>query len=252
MIHLKSSEEIQNLSLSGAILGSVLRELKKNVKTGTVLKSLDDLSRRLILKAGAKPAFLGYRPDGAKKPYPAAICASINEVIVHGLPTNYKLKDGDILKIDLGVKYRGAYTDAAITIGIGKISKTAKVLIKATQEALNQAIKIAKPGHHLGDIGWIISKTAQKYNLEVVKGLTGHGVGSELHEEPTIYNYGKRGEGPELKPGMVLAIEPMFAIGTDKIIQRFDESWATTDSSLSAHFEHTIAITSSKPQVLTK
>ena len=172
-------------------------------------------------------------------------------MIVHGFPTDYKLKEGDILKIDFGVKYKNFYSDAAITIGIGEISEISKNLIKAAKEALDQAIKISVSGNTLGDIGYIISKTAKKYGVRAVKGLTGHGIGYALHEEPIIHNFGEKGKGIKLKPGMVLAIEPMFAVSTDKVVQKTDESWATSDNSLSAHFEHTVAITEDGCRILT-
>jgi len=199
----------------------------------------------------AQPAFLGYQPDGASKGFGASICASVNETVVHGFPSDYKLKSGDILKIDFGVEKNGFFADAALTIGIGNISGEARHLIKNTKLALEKAIKIAKPGKTLGDIGWIIQKISQKAKLKVIKDLTGHGIGLELHEEPTIYNFGEKGKGIELKSGMVLAIEPMFSMSANEIIQMSDESWATADGSLSAHFEHTIAITEKGAVVLT-
>ena len=251
MIRIYSSSEIKSIAASGRILAAVFKEVIREAKIGAVLKDLDELASQLIKKAGAEPAFLNYRPNGAFKPYPATICASVNNVIVHGLPDNYQLKNGDVLKLDFGVKYQGFYSDAAITVGIGKISPEAGKLIKATKNALNEAIKIAKPGNFLGDIGWVIEKTAKKFGVKTIKELTGHGIGRELHEDPIIYNFGKRGKGIELKSEMVLAIEPMFAIGAEKIIQKKDESWATADGSLSAHFEHTIAITNQGSIVLT-
>jgi methionyl aminopeptidase len=248
---LKTPLEIKSIVASGRILAEVFKSVIKEAKAGSVLKDLDKLAFQLIKKSGAEPAFLNYRPRGAHRPYQASICASVNDVIVHGLPNGYKLKNGDVLKLDFGVKYRGFYSDAAVTIGVGVISPEAKKLIKATKTALEEAIKIAKPGNFLGDIGWVIEKTARKFGVKAIKELTGHGIGRELHEEPTVYNFGKRGKGIELRLGMVLAIEPMFAIGTDKIIQKKDESWATADGSLSAHFEHTIAITRQAALVLT-
>lgn len=240
------------IAASGKILAQVFKAVIKEAKIGVSLKNLDELACKLIKKAGAQPAFLGYRPEGAKYSYNASICASINDVIVHGFPTDYKLKNGDVLKLDFGVKYQDFYSDAAATLGIGAISNQAIQLIKATKEALEEAIKAARVGNRLGDIGFAVSKTAKKYGFKPIKGLTGHGIGKKLHEEPTIYNYGKKGEGIELKPGMVLAIEPMFSVGADEIIQKPDESWATADGSLSAHFEHTVAITEKEPLVLTK
>ena len=252
MIKLKTPEQIEKIARSGKILSEVFQKTIEEAKIGTSLKRLDDLAYQLIKKAGAEPAFLGYKPSGAKHPYSATICASINDIIVHGFPTDYKLKNGDILKLDFGVKYEGFYSDAAVTIGIGAISKEAENLIKAAENALNEAIKIIKIGNTLGDIGFAISQTAKKYGVKAIKELTGHGVGLRLHEDPTIYNYGEKGKGIKLKPGMVLAVEPMFAISTDKIIQKKDESWATADGSLSAHFEHTIAITEKEIKILTR
>lgn len=248
MIKLKTPEQIEKIAESGKILSEVFQKTVKEAKIGTSLKYLNDLAYKLIKKAGAEPAFLGYKPSGAKHPYSATICASVNDVIVHGFPDDYNLKNGDILKLDFGVKYKGFYSDAAVTVGIGEISKEAENLIKAAENALNEAIKIMKPENTLGDIGFAINQTAEKYKVKTIKELTGHGIGLKLHEDPTIYNYGEKGKGIKLKPGMVLAVEPMFAIGTDKIAQKKDESWATADGSLSAHFEHTIAITEKEPQ----
>lgn len=251
MINIYSPSEIKNIALSGKILAKILEILKKEAVAGVELKYLDNLAYKLAREYKAQPAFLGYQPNGAHRPYGASICASVNDVIVHGLPSGYELRDGDVFKIDFGIEYNNFLSDAAITVGIGKISKKAKHLIETTELALKKAIKTAKPGKTLGDIGWIIEKTAKDNGLKVVKDLTGHGIGKELHEDPTIYNYGRKGEGIELKQGMVLAIEPMFAIGAEKIIQKPDESWATEDGSLSAHFEHTIAITEEGQKILT-
>lgn len=251
MIHLYSFSEIKKIALAGKILAKILETLKKEIKIGTRLKDLDKLAYQLAKKHKAQPAFLGYQPDNASKPFGGSICASINDVIVHGLPSDYKLQNGDVLKIDIGIEYQNFFSDAAITIGIGEISKQAEHLIEITELALKKAIKMAKPGRTLGDIGWIIEKTANDNGLKAIKDLTGHGIGKELHEEPVIYNFGKKASGIKLEPGMVLAIEPMLAIGAEKIIQRPDESWATDDGSLSAHFEHTIAITEKGSQILT-
>jgi len=250
-IPLKSAKEIMGIAEAGKILAKILRILSQEAKIGVKLSDLNQLAYRLTKQEKAQPAFLGYKPDAASKPFGASICASVNEVVVHGFPSDYKLRSGDILKIDFGVERDGFFADAAITIGIGNISGEARHLVKITKLALDKAIKIAKPGKTLGDIGRVIQKTAEKEKLKVVKGLTGHGIGRELHEEPTIYNFGEKGKGIELKPGMVLAIEPMLSIGIDKIIQKPDESWATADNSLSAHFEHTIAIAEKGNKVLT-
>jgi len=250
-IPLKSQKEIEAIAVAGRILAKILKAVSREAKAGTKLSQLNKLAYQLTKKEGAEPAFLGYKPNGASKPFGASICASVNEVVVHGFPSDYKLQSGDVLKIDFGVEYKKFFADAAVTLGIGAISQEAKRLIKITRLALKKAVSQAKPGNHLEDLGWIIQKTSQSNGLKVIKSLTGHGVGLELHEDPTIYNFGRKGGGIELKPGMVLAIEPMFAIGTEKIIQRPDESWATADDSLSAHFEHTVAITERGCKILT-
>ncbi len=252
MIRLKSTKDIEGLRASGKILARVLGELRKSAKEGVSLRSLDELARKLLKDAGAESAFLGYRPEGGTKPYPAAICTSINEQVVHGLPTDYILKRGDVLKIDTGVRYEGYITDSATTVVIGPASKEIKKLLETTEEALRKAIEACRSGNHLGDIGAAVEETVRKNGFRVVKGLTGHGVGFELHEDPTVYNFGDRGEGIELKPGLVLAIEPMVSVGKGDIEQREDDSFATRDGSVTAHFEHTIAITSAGPEILTK
>ncbi|MCX6703061.1 MAG: type I methionyl aminopeptidase [Candidatus Wolfebacteria bacterium] len=215
-------------------------------------EDLDKLAEKLIRKAGGKPGFLNYKPDGARHPYKASICASVNDVVVHGFPGDYILKPGDILKLDFGVIYKGFYSDGAATFGIGKISEEARKLIETTKESLALAIKECWPGNTLGDIGSAVENFAKKRGFRPIKGLTGHGIGSKLHEDPVVFNHGTRGMGMKLAPGMVLAIEPMLSAGSDKVIQLDDESWATSDKSLSAHFEHTVAITEKGPRILTR
>ena len=202
-IPIKSQKEIELIAEAGKILAKILKILSHEAKVGTKLSDLNKLAYRLTKQEKAQPAFLGYQPDAAARPFGASICASVNEVVVHGFPSDYKLKSGDVLKIDFGVERNGFFADAAVTIAIGNISDEAKHLIKTTKLALDKAIKLAKPGKTLGDIGWIISKTSQRAGFKVIKGLTGHGIGLELHEEPTIYNFGEKGRGIELKPGMV-------------------------------------------------
>jgi len=258
MIKIYSKDEIERIADSGKILAKVFGELKKEIKIGVSLKYLDQIAYKSIKKAGAEPAFLGYQPEGAEHPFPYTVCASINEVIVHGRPSDYKLKSGDVLKIDCGVKYKGYYSDSAFTFIIDKVPKEVEKLVKATYLALEEGIKQARAGNRLGDIGWAIENTAKKFGVKVIRELTGHGIGKNLHEDPTIYNFGpspfskrvSKGE-TELKTGMVLAIEPMFSLGADKIVQKKDESWATADGSLSAHFEHTVAITEKGSRILT-
>ncbi|TRZ64879.1 MAG: type I methionyl aminopeptidase [Spirochaetia bacterium] len=252
---LKSPKEIKNIAVAGKILAKILKILEKEIKVSIPLKKLDSLVYQLSKKYGVQPAFLGYRPDAASRPFGASICASLNDVIVHGLPNNYKLQSGDILKIDIGVEYRengkSFFADSAFTVGLGKVSKEAKILIKATKMALEKAVKVAKPGNTLGDIGYAVERVARENKLSVLRELTGHGTGLALHEDPIIYNFGEKGRGMVLKPGMVLAIEPMLSTGSSGIIQRPDESWATADGGLSAHFEHTIVITERGQKVLT-
>lgn len=251
MIRLKNKHDIEIIAASGRILANILKRLSQEVSIGLPLEFLDNLTRRLLKEAGAKPAFLGYQPGSGRRPFPAAVCLSLNEQVVHGLPSSYKLQSGDLLKIDLGVDYHGYFSDAGITLGIGEISTVAKNLIEVTRKALGVAIKEVQPDKHLGDLGFVIETTIKKAGFAVIRGLTGHGVGFEVHEDPTILNYGKRGEGLELKPGMVLAIEPMACLGKGKIIQRSDDSFATADASLTAHFEHTVAVTENGPRILT-
>jgi len=250
-IRLKTERDLQFLRISGKILSRTLSLLKKEVKVGVSLKHLDNLARAFIKDEGAVPTFLGYTPDGAGKPYPAAICASVNDTIVHGIPGNYELKEGDILSIDLGVTFEGYITDSAITVPVGKISKDARRLINATEKSLQNAIYECFPGNTLGDIGYAIESVAKKAEVSVVEGLTGHGVGFELHEDPSVFNKGKKGNGMKLKPGMVIAIEPMFSLGSPYATIARDDSFKTKDKSLSAHFEHTIAITEKGYEVLT-
>jgi methionyl aminopeptidase len=251
LVTIYTKEEIEKIGLSGKILAKTSRLLKGEIKEGVSLKQLDKLAHDFIKSTGAEPAFLNYQPDGANHPYPASICASINDIVVHGVPTDYKLHSGDVLKVDLGVKLNGFYSDSAFTVIVGKGTKEAINLVKATYTSLEEAIRHVKPGNKLGDIGWAIEKTANRFGVHVITGLTGHGIGNDLHEDPTIYNYGNKGQGMELKSGMVLAIEPMFSVGTNQVIQLDDESWATKDGSLSAHFEHTVAVTSKGPIILT-
>lgn len=236
----------------GRRLASVIEGLKKEVRAGVTTLFLDKLARKLIKECGAEPAFLGYRPAGSLKPYPYAICASLNDVVVHGLPSDYVLKDGDLLKLDLGLKYKGFYSDSAVTVPVGNIGREAQRLIKVTRESLGVGIAEARPGKTVGDIGHAIERFVTKNDFSVVRSLTGHGIGRDLHEDPQVLNFGRKGTGEELMPGMVLAIEPMVAIASGATRTMPDESFVTTDGSLSAHFEHTVVITGAGSRVLTK
>lgn len=251
-ILLKNENDLVMLRVSGGILARTLRALREAAREGVRLAELEQKARELLKREGARAAFLGYKPEGAVKAYPAALCTSVNDQIVHGVPSPYALRSGDLLKIDFGVDYKGYITDAATTVGIGKVSKEAERLMQATESALADAIRACAPGAHLGDVGRAIEARAKKGGFSVADGLTGHGVGFALHEDPTVYNFGTKGEGMRLVPGLVIAIEPMFAVGGPEIVQKRDESYATRDGSLSAHFEHTVAITERGTEVLTR
>lgn len=243
MVKLKSKQDIELLKKSGEILARVLRELEKKIRPGVSLLDLDKCAAEIIKNAGAEPAFLGYKATSRSEPYPAVICTSRNKTIVHGIPYDVPLEDGDLLSIDTGVRYKNMVTDAAITLGVGKCSETAKNLLKTAKNALKQGLRFCKPGNTLGDIGWAIEEEVKKARFYIVDKLTGHGIGFELHEEPTVHNVGEKGKGLPLLPGMVLAIEPMLAASTSEVKENEDGSFETKDGSLAAHFEKTIAIT---------
>lgn len=254
MIILKTKKEIADLREGGKILASVHSALVKHVKIGVSTKDLDNIAIELIKKAGGEPAFLNYKPEGVSTPFPATLCVSVNNEIVHGIPKENKiLKDGDIVSLDLGVKYKGLFTDAAITVPVGKISKADKKLLGVTKEALNVGIEQARVGNTVGDIGYAIEKYIKPYKYGIVKDLSGHGVGKYIHEDPYIPNYGKAGKGEKLTEGMVIAIEPMINAGTSRIsVDRDGWTIKTADASRSAHFEHTVAITKNGPIILTE
>ena len=246
MIPLKSEKDLQMLKKSGEILGKVLRELESKIKEGISTLEIDSLAEKLILAKNALPAFKGY------KGFPATVCTSINEEIVHGIPSQRKLNEGDIIGLDLGVNYNGYFSDAAITIGIGKISPEKRSLIEVTRKALELGIKEAWPKHHLLDISHSIQDYVESNGFSVVRQFVGHGIGLSLHEEPEVPNFGKAGHGPLLESGMVLAIEPMINMGGWEA-EILNNGWTavTRDRLPSAHFEHTVAITEKGPEILT-
>ena len=247
MIRIYSENEIEILRQGGKILARIIKELKKEVRPGVKTKYLNKVAKDLVLSFGAEPSFEGFDE------FPAVLCTSINEEIVHAIPGKRKLKEGDILSLDLGIRFEKYCTDMAITVPVGKINKETKKLIKITKEALKIGIKQAKAGNHLQDIGWAIQNYAEKNGFNVVRELVGHGVGKEVHEAPKIPNYGNPGQGPKLKQGMVLALEPMVTVNDWHVEKTKDGfGYRTLDNSLSAHFEHTIAITSKGPKILTK
>lgn len=252
MVLLKKDKDLNGLRKSGKILAAILLALKDAAKADVSLMDLEQKARGMLQEAGASSAFLNYKPEGAKKPYPAVLCTSLNDQIVHGVPSNARLKEGDILKIDFGVVFDGMVTDAALTVGIGQISEEAESLMKTTEEALQAGLEAMKaPGSRIGDIGWAIENAAESNGFSVVEGLTGHGVGFKLHEDPVVYNYGNKGEGMLLKKGLVLAIEPMLSAGSPQSVQMKDDSFYTKDGSLSAHFEKTVAVTEHGIEILT-
>jgi methionyl aminopeptidase len=236
----------------GRRLGAVLQHLRAEVRPGVTTLALDRIARKLIVDGGDVPAFLNYRPEGARRAYPYTLCASVNNVVVHGQPSKYVLLEGDLVKLDLGLKHKGFYLDAAVTVPAGKVSAEAKKLMAVTEESLYAGIKAARSGRTLGDVGYAIERVVRKNKFSVAEGLTGHGIGRTLHEEPTVFNYGDRRTGMKLLPGMVIAIEPMVAVGGGEITQLLDESYGTADHSWAAHFEHTVAITKDGPMILTK
>ncbi len=252
MIFLKKDSEIEILKEGGKILSEILKKVKEKSKPNVSTLFLSNYAFKLIKETGGKPSFLNFRPNFARKPFPAPICISINNVIVHGVPKkDVVLKEGDLVSLDCGLCYKKLYTDMAITFGIGKISKKAKNLIKSTKEALENAIKVCRKGNRIGDISFEIEKTIKKYHFFPICELCGHGVGYQVHEDPFIPNCGSRHSGEILKKGMVIAIEPMASLGTSKIISNKDDEFLTADRSLSSHFEATIAITKSLPIIIT-
>ena len=249
---IKSKEEIETLREGGKRLSMVLAQVMQAARAGVSTLSLDELAERLIREDGDEPAFKGYRPDGARFPYPATLCVSINDEIVHGVPRGDRvLKEGDIVSLDIGSIHKGLITDMAVTVPVGEISFEDRKLIDATRGALHVATRAVRAGGHIGDIGEAIEKYVDSRYF-IVEGLGGHGVGHEVHEKPFIANFGKAGTGPGLVSGMVIAIEPMLALGSELIEQSRDGfTYVTRDGSHSAHFEATLAVTENGADILT-
>lgn len=246
MVILKSSWEIDLIRKSGRIVAEALARLTKLVEPGITTLDLDRLAEEYILKRGAKPAFKGYRG------YPYTLCASVNEQVVHALPSERTLKEGDIVSLDLGSIVDGYYGDAAVTVPVGQVSEEAGRLMAVTQESLQRAIEAARPGNRLSDVSYAVQSAVESQGFSVVRLFVGHGIGRSLHEEPQIPNFGPPGHGPVLKTGMVLAIEPMVNAGSPDVMILEDRWTAVTcDGSLSAHFEHTVALTENGTEVLT-
>jgi methionyl aminopeptidase len=247
-VEIKSREEIALMREAGRIVCEILDELEKAVAPGVTTWELDALSEKLIYQKGAKPAFKGYHG------FPACLCASINHEVLHGIPSKRrKLQEGDLMKLDFGVVYRGFFGDSARTVPVGKVTPEAQALVNATREALNKGIQAMVVGNRIGDIGHAVQSHVEARGYSVVRDFTGHGIGRHLHEKPEVPNYGQPGSGMKLRPGMVLAVEPMVNQGTSEVAV-LDDDWTaiTVDNKLSAHFEHTVLITEGGPEILTR
>jgi len=246
MIILKSPEEIRQIEKAGRIVAEVLKELKAQVKPGVTTLELDRTAEEGIRKRGGRPAFKGYRG------FPATLCASVNDEIVHGIPSKRVLQPGDIIGLDLGAIVDGYYGDAAITVAVGAVEPPVERLVRVTEESLYRGIEQMRVGNRLSDISHAVQTHVEAAGYSVVKDFVGHGIGQSLHEEPQLPNFGPPGQGPRLKEGMVLAIEPMVNMGKDGV-RILSDHWTavTQDGSLSAHFEHTVAVTEAGPVILT-
>jgi methionyl aminopeptidase len=245
MINIRTPQEIEIMRQNNRLVAHVLQKLKEAIKPDITTVELDQLAERAIREAGATPAFKGYRG------YPASLCVSINEEVVHGIPGPRRLQEGEIVSLDVGVYRDGYYGDAAITVPVGKVSQQAARLLEVTQQALAKGIEQATHGNRLLDISHAIQSWVESRGFSVVRDFVGHGIGRELHEDPQVPNFGPPHHGPRLRPGMVLAIEPMINVGTWEV-KILEDGWTvvTADKSLSAHFEHTIAISDGKPDIL--
>lgn len=245
MIYLKTPEEIALLRASNQLVGKTLAEVAKHIRVGVTTLELDKIAEDFIRSNGAVPGFLGYGG------FPNTLCISVNDQVVHGIPSNYALKEGDIVSVDCGVLQNGYYGDSAYTFCVGKVDEKVKKLLKITKESLSLGIDSAQHGNRIGDIGYAIQKHCQAAGFSVVRKLVGHGVGKNLHEDPEVPNFGKRGQGVLLKEGMVIAIEPMINMGNRDVVQEKD-GWTirTIDRKPSAHFEHTIAVRKGKAEIL--
>ena len=255
MITIKSSEEIKTLREAGRHLAQILTDISAKIKPGVSTNDINEWTLALCKDLDVVPVFLGYTPHGARRPYPGALCVSVNDEVVHGIPNEKPktLKEGDIVSLDMGITYKEFVVDSAVTVAVGNIDAVAKKLLDATEKALYIGIEAAKIGAKTGDIGYAIEKYIKPKGFSLPVELGGHGVGYSVHEDPFIANFGKKGQGPALQEGMVIAIEPMVNEGTARVKFSSDGYTVTTaDGKRSAHFEHTIAITKNGPEILTK
>jgi methionyl aminopeptidase len=243
----RSTAELEKMRDAGRLVGEVLTELTSLVAVGVTTADLDEVAEKRIRAAGAIPAFKGYHG------YPATICASINEEVIHGIPSGRRvLNEGDVISIDVGASLDGYYGDSAVTLAVGQVSEEAATLLRVTEESLYKAIEQARPGHRVSDIGHAVQRHVEAFGFSVVREFVGHGIGQRMHEEPQVPNYGEPGRGPRLVEGMVIAIEPMVNAGR-QAVRVLADGWTavTRDGSLSAHFEHTVAVTAGEPWILT-
>lgn len=247
MIKIKTEEEIKIMSEGAKILAQIMKKLVKMVKPGISTDELNKAAEGLIFQSGAEPSFKGYDD------FPASLCVSLNEEIVHGLPSTRKLKEGDIVSLDLGVFYKGFHSDMAVTLSVGKVDFEIARLIRVTKKSLKLGIKKIRPGNTVGDVGNTVQRYIESQGFNVVRDLCGHGIGRDLHEDPQILNYGKRRTGSEIAEGMVLCLEPMAAIGSGRIKKsKNGQTFETTDGSVSAHFESEVAVTKDGCKILTE
>ncbi|KKU69731.1 MAG: Methionine aminopeptidase [Parcubacteria group bacterium GW2011_GWA2_47_21] len=255
MITLKTPEELEIFREGGRRHAVVLTRIAETVRPGILASELNNLAMTLVRESGGKPAFLNYKPRGARRPYPAALCVSVNDEIVHGIPNENEkiLREGDIVSLDLGFSYQGLITDMAVTVPVGRVGETAKSLIDATAEALELGVAAVKSNGAIGDIGAAIQSFVKKTGFSLAEGLAGHGVGYAVHEDPYVPNSGRKGNGEKLQVGMVLALEPMLCEGSGKIVLAPDGyTYKTADGRRSAHFENTVVVTENGAEVLTK
>jgi methionyl aminopeptidase len=248
MILCKSAGELETMHHAGTIVWQVLRGLREQVKAGMTTLDLENLAAERTAESGARPAFKGYRG------YPCVLCASVNQEVVHGIPSaSRRLKDGDIISLDYGVEYQGYYADAAVTVPVGGVRPEVEKLMRVTRESLDRAIDKVRAGNHLGDVSFAVQEWVERHGFAIVREFVGHGIGTRMHEEPNVPNFGQPGSGPRLQEGMVFAIEPMVNAGGPGV-KVLDDHWTavTTDGSYSAHFEHTVAVTANGPWILTR
>jgi methionyl aminopeptidase len=252
MIRIKTPEEIKILREGGKKLASVLYRVAKMAKPGVATIELDEMAEKLIREAGGEPSFKNYKTAEDRIPYPVSLCVSINDEVVHGIPGPRKLEEGDVVSLDLGMKYKNLYTDTTVTVGAGIINERNKKLIETTKKSLDAGIRAIKEGKRIGDIGFTIQNFVEKNGFNVVKSLVGHGVGYKAHEEPEVPNFGRKGTGEILRTGMVLAIEPMVTDGeSDVFLDNDGWTWKTKDGSYVAQFEHTVVVTKNGVEILT-